>query len=287
MLLTALAVMLASPPPATDADEGKTIVVTGERNTEERVREFVGALTWAPAGRRLGRFELPVCAVAVGLAPPQAARLAERMHQVAEAAGIRAGGDKCVANVVVVVASDKAAFMAELYDKHPNYFLPLPRRKIRELVRQTSPATAWQLKGPSYSARGTEIPFDPDLGYYTNRTTEPVSRINNPARPQFDAAVVVVERSALAGLTTTQLADYAALRAFTGADPARLGKSNAPTILRVLDAPMGSEVPITLTEWDLGFLRGYYSSPRNLNTAAQRSSIREGVAKETNASTAE
>ena len=90
-----------------------------------------------------------------------------------------------------------------------------------------------------------------------------------PARPQFGAAVVVVEGSALAGLTLTQLGDYAAMRAYSGADPARL-PSSAPTILRVVDAPLGSEVPVTMTNWDFSFLRGLYAGDWNLFKAAQQ-----------------
>lgn len=107
-----------------------------------------------------------------------------------------------------------------------------------------------------------------------DRTTRRGSRITAPGRLHFSAAVVVVEADALDGLTTTQLADYAAMRAFAKTDPARLPPSPPPTILTVLDVPMGGAVPITLTEWDLGFLRGLYDSQANLYGAAQRSQIR-------------
>jgi hypothetical protein len=89
--------------------------------------------------------------------------------------------------------------------------------------------------------------------------------------------VVLVERKALVGLTTTQLADYAALRALTAADPARLANSGAPTILHVLDVPIGGAAPITMTSWDFGFLQNYYDAQRNLGTGAQRSAIARGM----------
>lgn len=37
---------------------------------------------------------------------------------------------------------------------------------------------------------------------------------------------------------------------------------------------MGAEVPITMTQWDLGFLRGLYASTESLRTPAQRTEIR-------------
>ena len=48
-------------------------------------------------------------------------------------------------------------------------------------------------------------------------------------------------------------------------------------ILRVLDAPMGTAVPITLTSWDFGFLRGLYDAQANLRSAAQRSAIGDSM----------
>ena len=113
-----------------------------------------------------------------------------------------------------------------------------------------------------------------------NRTTRPQTRLNAAARPIFTAAAVVVERDALTGLSTTQLADYALMRALARADPHRLTASSPATILRVLEAPMGSELPVTLTRWDLGFLRGLYASRDNLYATAQRGEIRRGVAAE-------
>jgi hypothetical protein len=40
---------------------------------------------------------------------------------------------------------------------------------------------------------------------------------------------------------------------------------------------MGSEVPITLTEWDLGFLRSLYAMPPNMRAGAQRDAIGRGI----------
>jgi hypothetical protein len=116
-------------------------------------------------------------------------------------------------------------------------------------------------------------------GVAVNRTFRLGSRLSAGGRPQFAAAAVVVETKALDGLTTVQLADYAAMRAFTRVDPSKLPAS-APTILSILEAPMDSEVPITLTPWDLAFLRAFYASPPNLTTAAQRGEVRRGVERE-------
>jgi hypothetical protein len=66
----------------------------------------------------------------------------------------------------------------------------------------------------------------------------------------------------------------------TGADPARLAASGAPTILHVLEVPMGGSAPVTMTEWDFAFLRSYYDTRRDLRTASQRSAITDSMAKD-------
>ena len=104
--------------------------------------------------------------------------------------------------------------------------------------------------------------------------------IVQPTRPVFFAAAVVVERRALEGLTTIQLADYALMRALARIDPTRVPPSSPRTILSVLEAPMGTEIPITITRWDLGFLRGLYASTPNLRTTQQRGEIQGRVAAE-------
>lgn len=266
----------ASAPP----DEQGTIVVTGTKNSEKDMRDFVRALTPVTPGGRLSRFEQSVCAAVLGLPPRQSEAVANRMRRIARTVDVPVAKPGCPANVVVMVTQDKQRFMEQLRDRYPHYFGELSQRRIRELVRQPGPAVAWHLQGAPVSARGVELAYDPVLNSYVNRTTEAATRIHSAARPQFDGAVVVVERAALEGLTATQLADYAALRAFTGAAPSRILASGPPSILRILEAPMGSEVPASLTQWDLGFLRGFYSSPRNINTSAQRSEITKAMRKE-------
>lgn len=267
-------------PPAEESD----IVVTGQ-DVEAQVRDFVGALTQAPPRGQLSRFERSVCPAAIGLTPSQKQAVVARIRRVAEAAGLELGGPRCVPNVLLMVTPDKSAFLEALARKHDYYFGELTPRQIRRLVREPGPATAWQLQGPPLDSDGVELGQGgeaslPGAEYYVNRTVKSPSRSTAAARPQFKAAAVVVDSRSLDGLTTLQLADYAAMRAFARTDPARLPAGSPPTILKVLEAPMGSEVPLTLTAWDMGFLRALYASPDNLYAASQRSEIRRRMAEE-------
>lgn len=253
-------------------DDGQEIVVTGEA-LDEQVRNFVSALTPAPVRGQLGRFERSVCPLAVGMPQTQARALVARMRRVADASGMLVGSATCHPNAVVVVTEDKRAFMEALRRRSLGYFVGLTESEIRRLLATEGPAVAWQTPGPPLTADGIEIENNITSENPTSRSTRPGSRLRAPSRVQFGNAIVIVERRALDGLTTTQLADYAAMRTFARADPARLGRPAPDTILTVLDAPMGAEVPVTLTSWDLGFLRGLYGSRGDLYAPSQRGEI--------------
>lgn len=257
----------APPAEATDPD----IVVTGQRVREEQVHDFVNALLPATRGSIVRMID-EVCPVAVGLAPAQNASVAPRLRKVAEAVELRPGPAGCVPNMVVVVTSDKRAFIEALRSRKSQYFGDLTAARIDRLARAPGPAVAWQLEGP-VDADGIPLPWDETTGTYVNRTVAAASRIRTVGRRAFDAAVLVVESGALEGLTATQLADYAAMRLFARMDPARLPTPSPPTILKLLDAPFGSAVPITMTSWDVGLLRGLYKGTPDLSAGSQRSQI--------------
>ena len=278
-LLPLLAIALAAPAAAQPPSEPQSseILVTGSRDVEAQIESFVGALTPAPPRGQLSRFERSVCPTAIGLSEGQRDAVVERMRRIAEAAGIAVGGPRCTPNVLLVVTQDKRAFLEGLLRHHRYYFGELSMRRVRALIDAPGPAVAWHVDGPPVDARGRDFQSDRSSGLLVSRSTASPSRITAGARPQFAAAMVVVEGGALAGLSTTQLADYAAMRAFARTEPERLGATPAPTILTVLEAPMGSEVPLTMTRWDLGFLRGLYGSQENLYAASERSAIRRSI----------
>jgi hypothetical protein len=249
------------------------IVVTG-RQLEEQVRDFVGALTHTRhVDSNIPRFEEAVCPIVLGLAPEQNEAVAARLRVVATAAGLPVSSPGCVANVLLAVTADKQAFIQTVASRFgAAAFGDMTSLQIRRLARSAGPSAAWQVTGQR-KADGSPAMFG------LNRSTEASSRLRPAGRWAFEGSNLVVERKALEGLTVTQLADYAAMRLFARTDPARVA-GKAPTILNVLEAPMGSAIPITLTDWDLGFLRGLYSSPENQFASPQRSAIAKDMREE-------
>jgi len=282
MLLFAFAAAmtaLASPPvPEAALPADQPIIVTGEKNVQKAVDDFVGSLAPGDAHGELSRFEHEVCPAVFGLAEPQAQAVEDRIRLVAKSVGIIVASGRCAPNILLLVTSDKKAFLRELQRHRADYF-GLTDRQFHDLEQQSGPAVAWQVQGPEMTADGVDLTEDTTQGVVVNRTIDRSSRITQPVHPQFETSAVVVERKALVGLTTTQLADYTAIRALTGADPARLGRSTAPTILHVLEVPIGGEAPVTMTKWDYDFLAGYYDAQRDLRATTQRSAISRGMTK--------
>lgn len=275
----------AAPTPSASAapSQEAPIIVTGQRptekDTEKEIAEFVNSIIQAPVVGQLSRFEFVVCPVVIGVGPVEKAQVVARLRKVAKAAGISVAGPKCRGNVLIAVTNDKKALLAALFKQHPDFFNDLTRKERIALAESPLPAIAWHLMGGKIDADGQELPSDFITGAAVNETFRSPSRISSPVRLQFAAAFVVVESRALEGLTTTQLADYAAMRTLIRTDPEQLKSSTVPTILKVLETPFGEPVPITMTEWDFGVLRALYASDPAVRAAAQRSEIRRQVKK--------
>ena len=268
----------AAAQPEPRPSEQAPIIVRGQRDRDTEIRELIDSLPHVSADGHLSRFEHKACPAVLGVTPAQRLAMEQRMHAVAAAAGVPIGNDHCRPNIVVFVTSDKRQLIEQLARRFPYYLGELSDRRIAELARSPEPAALWHLNG-LVDAEGRELRGH-GLNVPVLRTTRAASRITDETHQEFVGSVLVVEMRAVLGLTPTQLADYAAMRTFTGADPARLPARDPATILTVLDAPVGSEVPITLTHWDLAFLRSFYASDVNVHAPEQRGEIRAGMGRE-------
>jgi hypothetical protein len=277
-LIGTAAASLCSPAAGQDVPNGADqapIIVEGRRDRDVEIRELVESLTPAPANGHVSRFEHAACPAVLGLPPAQKAQVAARMRAVGEAAGVPMGSANCRANVVVFVTSDKRQLLEQLARRYPYYLGELPGSRLTRLMQSPEPTALWHLNG-LVDADGREL-LATGGNVAVNRTTRASSRITDLAHQEFMGSVLIVEARALTGLTTTQFADYAAMRTFTGADPARLPNRGLPTILTVIDAPMDSAVPVTLTSWDLAFLESLYASDVNIRAPGQRGEIQSGM----------
>jgi hypothetical protein len=281
-MLMEIAVALAAnaaaalPAPEPNASE---IVVQGARIGKQQIRDFVKSVTNVPYGGQVARFHAAACPSAVGLSDAFNAAVVERMRRVAAAAGIRLAKPGCTPNVFLIVTNDKTSTIEGLERKYPAYFDGLSSKDVRELADSREPAVAWQVRS-RLSADGDLLEKAAGTDTYRVQGTFNPSRIKTSTKPTFMASLVVVDIKAAGGLTTTELADYAVMRAFAAADPGRVLKTGVPTILGVLGQPDNALLPVTLTYWDLGLLKALYSTDNAYYARYQRGEMEQVVKKE-------
>ena len=264
---------------ASQAAANDEIVVQGVRPSTKQVRDFVRALTDVRSSGQLSRFHLPVCPAAMGLAAVQNDRIVERMRLIAQAAKIPVAPAKCSANAFVIVAPDKAAAIAELNRRFPAYFSQMTAREVRALAAADAPAAAWQVRSLMTADRELAAKATTSDTYIVKSVNTP-SRIKAASMPTFMASVVIIDVRSAAGLTVTQLADYAAMRTFADIAPERVIKTGVPSILGVLGQPDDRPLPVTLTHWDFGFLKSLYATDNAYLAGYQRGDMERVVKKE-------
>ena len=274
-VLACVAPSVSAQPPAASDDE---IVVEGVRERQRQIQRFVDALTDAPVGGQIARFDWEVCPVAVGLTEAQNAEITARMRRIASASGVPLARAGCRGNAVLIATPDKARTLRWMREEYPHHFRDALGHRV-PLIDEDGPATAWQVEGRldqdgQMVGAETGARDSSTANHYVIKASRDPSRLTPQTRPHFMGSFLVVQTDALRGLSTVQVADYAAMRLFARTQPSRLARSGAPTILNVIDAPMNAAVPLSLTQWDLGFLRALYGSTENQYATRQRGQMR-------------
>ncbi|WP_162935634.1 hypothetical protein [Tsuneonella amylolytica] len=278
VLMAAPALAQETPPPGPDSE----ILVTGAREGQsgqaKQINEFVGAISTEGWDSPMTRFER-ICPGVIGLPAAQNFQIAARIRAVATAAGIEVAKEECRANIRVVVIPNKEEMLTALRSKHPILFRDHDNRPV-EIVEEDGPVTAWHVR-QKLDRQGNIL--EPDASGKTSIYFDGASpRVLALYRPVAIGAMILMEQRGLIGLTTTQIADYAAMRAFTTIHPQRLSRSNAPSILHVMDSKIGDDTPPSLTQWDFAFLKSAYSVPPYSYSNSQRDRIRRAIKKELN-----
>ena len=286
-LLCAMTAM--SPPPAlaqqAEPESSDEIVVTGrgvdlleESEIKEIASDFVNTLTVVTKGQALPRYQPDVyCPAVIGMSDEVNSRIEARMRQVAEAAEVKPAGPDCQTSALVIFVDDKESFLEAFRKAEPVYFRSL-KDKHWKLQDEEGPAIAWHL-AQLLDEKGEPIQRDSQGRAWVSSYTH-ASRMRTMTTSVMAMSVTIVERSALVGLTATQIGDYAFMRGMADADPASLENSRAPTILTVLSTEMGEAAPASLTEWDLAYVKARYEGDWRAEGHKSATELRTALQKE-------
>lgn len=274
---TADSVTESAPVPAADqrlGDNGDIIVAAPTRKViGNQVRAATGPVS---QNVPIARFQDPVCVAVGGLSNKVSSEIAQRMLDDADSVGITLAGDHCRPNTMVLFVDDAHAEVAKMAKSNHRALLGVGLNARRALLKSEGPAFAWRLTEIRTRDGETSLPGDGPPTF----NVAVASRVVQPVRQDVVTAVLIVERKAVVGKTSRQLADYAALRLFAGAR--ELPGGGLDTMLALFGGKAAS--PAQLTAFDRGYLRGLYTGGANAFAYTQRGRMAGAIARENGAS---
>lgn len=247
-----------SPGPSAKDTELESVTVEAQRRRERidrEVSEFVVSVAGTATVESLSRWKVPICTVAVGLAPAMADFVEQRISRIAKDAEIPIGEQDCAPNFVVVVTPDPQKLLKDWWSEdHGLFNRDRGLGGVNRMIRTDQPVRVWH--------NACNIP--PLRGYYEPSGQLPCntgvtgSRLTHAAVRAIYSAIVVVDLDLIEGLTFGQVADYAAMVGLAKIRPnPELG--GATTILSLFETEADSH-PTGLTVWDRSFLKAIYAT---------------------------
>jgi hypothetical protein len=262
------------PPPYQQAPLRLEDVEVIGRPLDTMIRNFVDHVGAPVYRRNLARWNEGVCVGVANLKGDTAQYIADRVSTVAEDLGLRPGGPGCRANIMVIAAADPSGLASTLIERSPRNFRPggpgmeLGRTRLRAFQDSDRPVRWWSISLPMDSHTGQlavripggdcQHPCDTvdDFAPVIYMTTS--SRISTQIVDNLARVIVIVDAGKLEGITTLQLADYIAMVSLAQIDSEADTRAYA-SILNLFEDP---EITPSLSDWDLAYLQGLYSSQR-------------------------
>jgi hypothetical protein len=245
--------------------EGPTIIVRPPPTEAERkaeLREFSREVIRPPRMRQpLAKFAFPVCVEVRGLAPEDAAVIAERIRENAEALGVGANRKPdCVPTVRVAFMAPAAGPAEAWLNPESPQLAHLAGYQRERVLAESGPVRAWnKVAVRDADGRAFRPQFGDQRRFPTFSRFEPYSTTDPIVTTEIIAAAVLISRDAADGLTLGQLADYATVRTLLGTG-APEGAVPVPTILTLFSDPAP---PAGLTDFDRALVRELYDASRN------------------------
>jgi hypothetical protein len=259
---------MAMPAHAAPPVEGKPIIVRPPPTEAERkaeLRDFTREVIRPPRLRQpVAKFAFPVCVEVRGLSSEDAAVIAERIRENAEALGV--GADRkpdCLPTVRVAFMAPAAGPAERWLSADSPQLAHLASYQRERVLGEAGPVRAWnRIMVRDFEGRPLTI-GDPRAviagGTTVPALLDPLSTTDPIVTTEITGAAVLIAREAAEGRTLGQLADYATVRALLGTG-APEGDAPVATILTLFSDPAP---PAGLTEFDRALVRELYDASRN------------------------
>jgi hypothetical protein len=262
----------APSPGNTSAQHDRTlpeITIQARRDQiKAKVRSFVNGSLYLENEEAPARWNSPVCPTVIGLSRDDGEFILARLSQIARAAGVPLGGERCAPPNLYVVATANPVELLKKWgnSEHWRMFGDAGAGAINAFIDTPRAVRVWYNSGEvcaagmgsSMDAPSTGVSLGPGTGtsapFFTNCGA--ASHITRNVIWSLTSVIVVVDKTRLRGVTRGQLADYVGMYAFSRLKAGAL-RSDAPTILGLFDG-VSAQSPGGLTTWDEAFLESLY-----------------------------
>lgn len=216
----------------------------------------------------LARFSDTICVGSAGLPEKAAQIIVDRISEVALSVGLKIGDPGCDPNINVIFTEDVAGAVRRLSRNGNRSIRSQSLASLSRISNEPGGSRAWT-EVETKSRDGEKMLLVSNDPAILNINSQ--SRLASPFRRDIISATVLIERNEVADRSLRQIADYAALRALTGARSA--GSLGAKSILATFTPDGDKEAPLEMTELDQGYLKGFYAGTPNILPAMKRQQI--------------
>jgi hypothetical protein len=237
------------------AEQLQEVTVTAHRaELAPRVANFVNHIAALENEEGLPRWQKPVCPSVSGLSRQDGEFMLARISEIARQAGVPLAGERCRANLYVLVHPRPKELLLAMEKRNWVYTFGRETHPIEidEFIATPRPVKVWynSIEKKSWDAGNGSL-------------------LRNYGVWALTHVFVVVDYTRLQAVSRGQLADYVALVGLAQLKPgAHLG--DAPTIMKLFDGPPQAG-PAGMTVWDQALLKSLYATEQE--SKLQRSQI--------------
>jgi hypothetical protein len=279
LALSVAAPALAADPPSTVSG----VTVTAKRDAKksaEAVAQFVDQISTASRFKQMARWDRSICPGVLGLPANHAQYLNDRLAANAVAVGLKTGAPGCRANVLILVAPDADAFVAEIAKKHALAFGvngnggadTRGKAAFADFVATSRPVRWWHISETA-GVDGTRL--STPTGTSGHGLGVPMLEVHGASRLRpnvqevFANVIIIIDAKRATGVSYQALCDYVSMVALAQVDP-RAETTALPSILNLFaDRDAGRPLPEALTEWDRNYLTSLYEVRPDTRTDKQ------------------
>lgn len=252
------------------ASDGKDDIVVLSRELQDEAFSYTDKVKneEQESDEPLARFSDAVCIGSAGLPEEASQKIVDRISEIALSLDLKIGSPGCSPNITIVFTDDVANAVRKLGRNRNRSIRSQSLASIQRIIDQPGSARAWT-EVETKSRDGEKMLLAPNDPAILNINSQ--SRLVAPFRRDIVSATVLIEKNEIPDRSLRQIADYAAMRALTGARG--VGMLGAKSILSTFTPDGDDKAPMEMTDFDQGYLRGLYTGNANILPTMKRQQI--------------